>query len=61
MSAQLVLSDLEMETIIKCVRSVASRTVPPPALDGNEHAAVLRIAGKLIPHLDRKSRRRPKP
>lgn len=58
MSAQLVLTDREMDVILKCVRSVAGQTYPPPRLGPDELSAALTIAGKLTPHAERKSRRR---
>lgn len=60
MSAQLVLTDLEMEVIMKCGRSVASQTIPPARLTPEEHAAFMRLAAKILPQLDRTSRRRPR-
>lgn len=63
MSAQLVLTDLEMEALVKCV-DLAARTITaaaqPGALTPEERVAADRAFTKFTKHLNRKSRRRPK-
>lgn len=57
MSAQLTLTDLEMELILKCTIAVVEQRIPLPVLTAAEQAAVVRLGGKIAPHLDRPSRR----
>lgn len=60
MSAQLVLSDREMEVIKLCVLSTYQRTYPPPVLEGGDVKAAERLLEKIVTQLDRPSRRRPR-
>lgn len=60
MSAQIVLTDRQMDLIDKCLRSVRNRTYPPVVLDAEEADIAVEILGRLHPHITRKSRRRPK-
>lgn len=60
MSAQLVLTDLEMEALQRCVILAAAEPDEDEALTDEQANAALRAYRKFTPHLNRKSRRRPK-
>lgn len=56
MSGQVVLTDLEMEVILKCCGVAHCYT----RLSPEKHTALKRVGTKFLPHLNRKSRRRPR-
>ncbi len=58
MSAQLVLTDAEMEALQRCIRIAHEGADESLPLDEAESAAATRAYDKFIPHLNRKSRRR---
>lgn len=60
MSAQLVLTDAQMEFIIECMGIALRPTIPPKPLPAGSEEMALRITGKFMPHLNRGCRRRPR-
>lgn len=60
MSAQLTLTDAEMEALQRCVTLASRATGEPDPLSNEEQDAALSAYRKFTPHLNRKCRRRPR-